>query len=119
MVDALAQIRESLVVGVELDADKYWMPLFVVMADGHVLDDNLRRRIVEELRTHASPRHVPDDIIDVPAIPHTRTGKKLEIPVKRLIQGRPSSQVIGVDTVDDPEALDHFRRFAVTSKSPR
>lgn len=64
-------------------------------------------RITADTRTHASPRHVPDDIIAVPAVPHTRTGKKREVPVRRLIQGRPLGQVIGVDTVDDLEALRH------------
>jgi acetoacetyl-CoA synthetase len=62
------------------------MPLFVVMADDIVLDDRVRTRIRDAIRTHASPRHVPDEIIAVPAIPHTRTGKKLEVPVKRLIR---------------------------------
>ncbi|NED59842.1 acetoacetate--CoA ligase, partial [Streptomyces sp. SID10244] len=87
VVEAFPEIGESLVVGAELDDTGYWMPLFVVMADGAVLDDDLRARIAEAIRSTASPRHVPDDIIEVPAIPHTRTGKKLEVPVKRLIQG--------------------------------
>lgn len=111
VVDALPEIRESLVIGAELD-DGYWMPMFVVPADGVTLDDDLRARIAEAIRTQASPLHVPDDIIAVAAIPHTRTGKKLEVPVKRLIQGRPLAQVIGTDTVDDPDALAAFARFA-------
>lgn len=112
VVEDFPEIRESLVVGAELDGSGYWMPLFVVMADGGVLDDDLRRRIGEAIRSKASPRHVPDDIIEVPAIPHTRTGKKLEVPVKRLIQGRPLMQVTGVDTVDDPDALRYFAKYA-------
>ncbi|NDZ92775.1 acetoacetate--CoA ligase [Streptomyces sp. SID6673] len=112
VVEAFPEIGESLVVGAELDDTGYWMPLFVVMADGAVLDDDLRARIAEAIRSTASPRHVPDDIIEVPAIPHTRTGKKLEVPVKRLIQGRPLVQVTGVDTVDDPDALRYFAKYA-------
>ncbi len=111
-VETLPEIREALVVGAELGESRYWMPLFVVLVDGALLDDALRARIVAAIRAEASPRHVPDDIITVPAIPHTRTGKKLEVPVKRLIQGRPLGQVTGVDTVDDPDALQYFARFA-------
>ncbi|MFC9789866.1 acetoacetate--CoA ligase [Rhodococcus sp. NPDC127528] len=111
VVDEIPEITESLVIGAELDGDRYWMPLFVVLADGHELDDPLRQKIANAIRTQASPRHVPDDIIAVPAIPHTRTGKKLEVPVKRLIQGRSLSHVIGVDTVDNPDALLHFEQF--------
>lgn len=112
IVDEMPEIRESLVIGAELEGDAYWLPLFVVLADGQELDDDLRGRIATAIRTQASPRHVPDDIIAVPAIPHTRTGKKLEVPVKRLIQGHPLGQVIGVDTVDDPDAISYFARFA-------
>ncbi|MET9198833.1 acetoacetate--CoA ligase [Gordonia sp. NPDC003585] len=117
VVDALPEIRESLVVGVELDDDRYWLPLFVVLADHVTLDDDLRARIAGAIGIGASPRHVPDDIIAVPAIPHTRTGKKLEVPVKRLIQGKPLQQVIGVDTVDDPESLAYFSRFVDGGRS--
>ncbi|MGV9711609.1 acetoacetate--CoA ligase [Gordonia sp. NPDC003424] len=120
IVEEMPQIRESLVIGAELDDGTYWMPLFVVLADGQDLDDDLRRGITDAIRTHASPRHVPDDIIAVPAIPHTRTGKKLEVPVKRLIQGRPLGQVTGVDIVDDPDALQYYARFANgTATAPR
>ena len=64
------------------------------------------------IATQASPRHVPDDIISVTAIPHTRTGKKLEVPVKRLIQGRPLSEVTARDAVDDYDALAQFTAYA-------
>lgn len=88
------------------------MPLFVVLADGVSLDVSLRSRIAGDLRSKASPRHVPDDIIAVPAIPHTRTGKKLEVPVKRLIQGHALEKVANPDAVDSFEALEYFVRFA-------
>ena len=67
------------------------MPLFVVLNPGGELDDALTGKIRRAIREGASPRHVPDEIIAVPAIPHTRTGKKLEIPVKRILQGRRSA----------------------------
>src|SRR5699024_10215762 len=93
------------------------MPLFVVLADGVELDDRLRERIREELRTKASPRHVPDDVIAVPAIPHTRTGKTLEVPVKRLIQGHPLERVANPDAVDSFDTLTYFTRFARSSEA--
>lgn len=112
VVDELPGIRESLVIGAELRDGDYWMPLFVVPAPGHELDDDLRDTIRAAIRTHASPRHVPDTIIEVPALPHTRTGKKLEVPVKRLLQGAAIDQVAGREAVDDISALEYFTRFA-------
>ncbi|MFF4213154.1 acetoacetate--CoA ligase, partial [Streptomyces sp. NPDC001796] len=73
-----------------------------------VLDDSLREKIHDAIRTGASPRHVPDEILAVPAIPHTRTGKKLEVPVKRLLQGAPADQVLNPAAVDNPELVAYF-----------
>lgn len=112
VVEELACVRESLVIGAELADGGYWLPLFVVMEPGHDLTDAVRAEISEAIRTRASPRHVPDAVIAVPALPHTRTGKKLEIPVKRLIQGADPSRVAGREAVDDPAALAYFTRFA-------
>jgi acetoacetyl-CoA synthetase len=111
VVEKLPEIREALVIGAEFSDGSYWMPLFVVVEPGSVLDDDARGRIVAALRKDASPRHVPDEIFEVPAIPHTRTGKKLEIPVKRLIQGVLADQATNRDSVDDIEALTYFARF--------
>jgi acetoacetyl-CoA synthetase len=88
-----------------------WMPLFVHLADGAVLDDALRDKIRDAIRTGASPRHVPDEILAVPGIPHTRTGKKLEVPVKRLLQGSPVERVVNPAVVDSPDLIDHFARL--------
>ncbi|NEB77602.1 acetoacetate--CoA ligase [Streptomyces sp. SID14478] len=111
VVDSLPGIRESLVIGAELADGGYWMPLFVVMEPGHELTNAVRDRIDAALRTHASPRHVPDTILAVPAVPHTRTGKKLEVPVKRLLQGDSLDQVADPGAVDDFGALTYFTRF--------
>ncbi|WP_405756997.1 acetoacetate--CoA ligase [Streptomyces sp. NBC_01420] len=112
VVDELPGIRESLVIGAELPDGDYWMPLFVVLEPGRVLDEELRDTIRSAIRTHASPRHVPDTVVEVPALPHTRTGKKLEVPVKRLLQGAAIEQVAGREAVDDFSALEYFTRFA-------
>lgn len=75
VVERLPEITEALVIGAEESDGGYWMPLFVVPTPGVTLDDALRDRIRDAVRTGASPRHVPDEILVVPAIPHTRTGK--------------------------------------------
>jgi acetoacetyl-CoA synthetase len=111
VVEAMPEIAEALVIGAELN-DGYWMPLFVVLARGCHLDEALAQRIKTVVRESVSPRHVPDEIIQAPAIPHTRTGKKIEVPIKRLIQGAPRSGVVDADAVDDRDALDWFIRFA-------
>jgi acetoacetyl-CoA synthetase len=99
------------VVGVERPEGEYWMPLFVVLTPGRELDDALTGRIRRAIREGASPRHVPDEIIAVPAIPHTRTGKKLEIPVKRILLGGDPAQVMDAGAVDDPDALRWFAAY--------
>ena len=112
VVEKLPEIREALVIGAEFPDGAYWMPLFVVVEPGNALDDATRERIVSAIRTDASPRHVPDEIWEVPAIPHTRTGKKLEIPVKRILQGVAVEQATNPDAVDDIDALSYFARFS-------
>ncbi|MFG2607120.1 acetoacetate--CoA ligase [Streptomyces sp. NPDC048514] len=108
LVERLPEITEALVIGAEEPDGGYWMPLFVVPAPGVTLDDTLREKIRDTLRTGASPRHVPDEILAVPAIPHTRTGKKLEVPVKRLLQGAPAEQVLNPSAVDNPDLVAYF-----------
>lgn len=112
VVDGIPEVAESLVIGAEQPDGGYWMPLFVVLTPGVSFDDSLRKRIARDLKEKASPRHVPDDIIAVPAVPHTKTGKKLEVPVKRLIQGHPLEKVATPDAVDSFEALEYFAQFA-------
>ncbi|MER7834342.1 acetoacetate--CoA ligase [Streptomyces sp. NPDC096040] len=119
VVERLPEITEALVIGAEEPDGGYWMPLFVVLADGAVLDDALTGRIRDAIRTGASPRHVPDEIIAVPAIPHTRTGKKLEVPVKRLLQGAPADQVVNPGAVDDPDLIDHYARLGAERRARR
>ncbi|MFD1814834.1 acetoacetate--CoA ligase [Rhodococcus gannanensis] len=104
-VEALPEVAEALVLGVEQPGGGYWMPLFVLLADGAVLDDALRERISAAIRNDVSPRHVPDAIIEAPGIPHTRTGKKLEVPVKRLMQGADADRVVDRSAVDSPELI--------------
>ncbi|WP_042405631.1 acetoacetate--CoA ligase [Streptacidiphilus carbonis] len=112
VVERLPQIRESLVVGLEQPDGGYWMPLFVVLAEGAVLDDDLRTAVRNALREQLSPRHVPDEVIAVPALPHTLTGKRLEVPVKRILSGTPLAQAVNPGSLDNPEALTPFLALA-------
>jgi acetoacetyl-CoA synthase len=112
VVEQLPEITEALVIGAEQTDGTYWMPLFVVLAEDATLTDALRNRIRTAIRDGASPRHVPDDIVAVPGIPHTRTGKKLEVPVKRLLQGGALNEVVESGSVDDAGLLDVFLRIA-------
>ena len=106
VIEELPEVQDSLVVHLE-DRDGE-LVLFVV-AD---LDDDLRARIAATLRSQLSPRHVPDTIAAVPAIPRTLTGKKLEAPVKRILRGEPAEAVASRGALADPDAIDAFVRFA-------
>ena len=112
VVEALPQIAESLVIGVELPQGGYYMPLFVALADGGPLSAELEAAILGRIREELSPRHLPDGIIAVPAIPHTKTGKKLEVPVKRLYQSTALGDAVDLGSVDDPAALHDFANRA-------
>ena len=109
VIEDLPEIVDSLVVHLEDDEGGAGeLVLFVVLADGVVLDGELSAGIAGALRSQLSPRHVPDTIRAVPAIPRTLTGKKLEAPVKRMLRGEPAESVASRDSLLDPTALDQF-----------
>jgi acetoacetyl-CoA synthetase len=89
----------------------------VQLHDGVELADELRARLGRALRSALSPRHVPDTIEAVPAIPRTLTGKKLELPVKRILQGTPVPQVVSRDALADPSVLDPFIALAAQQQT--
>ncbi|MYX43298.1 acetoacetate--CoA ligase [Streptomyces sp. SID89] len=111
-VERLPEIKESLVIGVEQPDGGYWMPLFVHLAPGAVLDDALLGRVKRTIREQLSPRHVPDEIIAVPGIPHTLTGKRIEVPVKRLLQGTPLEKAVNPGSIDDLDLLRFYEDLA-------
>ena len=112
VVEPLGGVADSLVVGVDFPDSDYYMPLFVVCAQGRDLDDGLRAEIMNAIRTQLSPRHVPDEIVATPAVPRTRTGKKLEVPVKRILSGKPLDEAVSLASVDDADAVRWYVRFA-------
>lgn len=112
VVERIPEVLESLVVGAELPDGQYYLPLFVVLREGTELDEALRRRIADLVRTEVSPRAVPDEIVRAPAVPHTLTGKRLEVPVKRLLQGAAVDSVVNLDAVDSPGTVRWYADFA-------
>ncbi|HEY7207422.1 MAG TPA: acetoacetate--CoA ligase [Gaiellaceae bacterium] len=117
VVEELPEILDSLVVHLEdEEGGAGELVLFVVLADGVELDDELRGRVAGVLRSELSPRHVPDSIQAVPAIPRTLTGKKLEAPVKRMLRGESAEAVASRDSLLDPTALDTFAEIAAGSR---
>lgn len=106
VVERIPEVADSLVVHLEDDGDVGRLLLFVALEDGNELDDALRASIADALRTSLSPRHVPDAITAVPAIPRNRTGKKLEVPVKRILLGAAIDDALTRDALADPGAVD-------------
>jgi acetoacetyl-CoA synthetase len=112
VLETMPEITETLVIGLDLPDDGYWLGLFVVPAPGNAVDDALKQKIVSTLRTRLTPRHVPDEIVEAPAVPHTLTGKRLEVPIKKLMRGTPLEKAANIAAVDDPDALRWYADFA-------
>jgi acetoacetyl-CoA synthetase len=112
-------IDDALVVNLDLPGGGFFMPLFVKLAGGRVLDERIRGEIRDRLRKEYTPRHVPDKIIQVPAIPTTLTGKKMEVPVRKILCGTPAGAAANRDAMADPAALDAFVAYARTQRDYR
>lgn len=110
-VDKVIEVKDSLILSIEKPGGEFHMPMFVVMKEGNVLTDELRKKIGAVLRADYSPRHVPDEIIAVPDIPYTISGKKTETPVKKILMGKDPSKVINRGALRNPESLDFFVAF--------
>jgi acetoacetyl-CoA synthetase len=115
VLDSVPGVADSMVLHLEDPAGGLGnLLLFVALHSGVILDDELRGFIVAGLRDRLSPRHTPDRIIAVPQIPYNHTGKKLEIPMKRILQGARRADVVSDAAVRNPEAIDRFEDFART-----
>jgi len=110
----LEEIEDALIVNLDLPEGRFFMPLFVKLREGHVLDEPLRERIRRRLRSEYSPRHVPDVISQTDAIPTTLTGKKLEVPVRRILMGMDPDKAANRAAMANPHAIDYFVRYAQT-----
>ena len=103
---------DSLVIDLSGLGEEGRLLLFVVLAEGTNLDDGLRERISSRLRSELSPRHVPDEIHAIPEVPRTLNGKKLEVPIKRILTGTPLEKAVSPGAVASAASLDYFRRLA-------
>lgn len=112
-VEGIEDVLDSLVVCTEEPGGGFFMPLFVQLRDGKTLDDTLLGTIKNALRTERSPRHVPDVILAVPAIPYTLSGKKMEVPVRKLLMGWRAEQAYSRDSMRDGAVMDWFVKFAL------
>lgn len=114
VVEELPEVLDSLVVDLEYLGRPSFMPLFVVLQPGVALDAPLTERIRQQIRTKASGRHVPDAVVQVSEIPRTLSGKKMEVPVRKLLLGASLSQVASPDAMQNPRSLDFFATYAKT-----
>ena len=117
-VEAFAEIGDSLVVDTGRLGAEGRLILYVVPAAGSELDDDLKNRIRAVLRAQLSPRHVPDEIHQVPGIPRTLSGKKLEVPVRKILHGTDPERAADPNALADPEVLRYFGRFQGGGRSP-
>jgi acetoacetyl-CoA synthetase len=111
-VEEMPEVLDSLVVDLEYLGRPSYMPLFVVLRPGEALDDALANRIKARIRERASARHVPNDVFQVTEVPRTLTGKKMELPVRKLLLGAPSEKVASPDAMANPGSLAYFAEFA-------
>jgi acetoacetyl-CoA synthetase len=114
--DAVAEVVDSLVVDIprRSNGEELWMVLFVVLAPGATLDEELTARIKRGIREDCSPRHVPNEIRQIELVPRTLSGKVLEVPVKRILMGAAPHEAASIDSLADPSSLDYFVELSKT-----
>jgi acetoacetyl-CoA synthetase len=111
-VHKINAVEDALIINIELDKGKHYMPLFVKLKPGFELNETLKSQINQQLKTDYSPRHVPDEIIEVNDIPYTISGKKMEAPIKKILMKMPLETSINLDAMRNPESVDFFIAFA-------
>jgi acetoacetyl-CoA synthetase len=112
VIEAIPEVLDSMVVDMEGLGGRPYMPLFVVLRPGVALDEALARRIKGAIRDALSPRHVPDDVFAIPEIPRTLSGKKMELPVKKILLGAEARKVANPDAMANPATLAYFEQLA-------
>ena len=114
VLEGIPEVDDAIVVNLDLPGGKFFMPMFVQLAEGVTLDDRIVSQIGARLRKEYTPRHVPDKIIQVPQIPVTLTGKKLEVPVRNILLGAPLDKAVNPSAMANPASLDVFLEYART-----
>ena len=111
-METLDEVEDSLIVNLDLPGGNFFMPMFVRLAEGLELDEALEKKIARTLRERYTPRHVPDKIYQVDQIPYTITGKKMEVPVRRILMDTPVEKAANPSVMQNPGSLDYFVGFA-------
>ncbi|ADG05745.1 acetoacetate--CoA ligase [Kyrpidia tusciae] len=116
-VESLPEVMDSLVIDLEGMEGASFMPLFVVLQEGVELDDGLKKKIRDQIRKNLSPRHVPDEIYQIREVPRTLNGKKLEVPIKKILLGTPVHKAVNLDSTANPDAVNFFVQLAEQLKA--
>ena len=112
VVEAFAEVQDSLIIDLEMLGRDSYLPLFVVMQPNQELDDDLKKRICGVLSEQISPRHVPDAILAIDQVPYTLSGKKMEVPIRKILLGLPRDEAANPGAMRNPESLAFFERYA-------
>lgn len=111
-LENVPEVLDSLIVDITIGNDQSYMPLFVVLKEGKEMTDELKKRINQEIRQSCSPRHVPNEIFLVKDLPRTLNGKKLEVPIKKILMGMPAEKAVNFGSVANPDSLAYFMDLA-------
>ncbi|MCB8945219.1 MAG: acetoacetate--CoA ligase [Ardenticatenaceae bacterium] len=111
-VESFEEVLDSLIIDLELLGRESYMPLFVVLREGVELDEALQGRIKQKLRSDVSPRHVPNEIFQIEQVPYTLSGKKMEVPIRKILLGMAVGKAANPGAMRNPEAMDYFVDFA-------
>jgi acetoacetyl-CoA synthetase len=112
VVESFDDVLDSLIIDLEFRGRDSFMPLFVVLREGVTLDDDLKQRLNHKLRADVSPRHMPNDIIQIAQVPYTLSGKKMEVPIRKILLGMDPNSVANLGAMRNPQAIDFFIEYA-------
>jgi acetoacetyl-CoA synthetase len=110
-LESIPEVLDSLVVDIPISSEESYMPLFVVMKEGEALTDDVKKRINQVIRQNCSPRHVPNEIFPVDELPKTLNGKKLEVPIKKILMGTPVEKAVNLGSLANPNTIQYFVEF--------
>lgn len=110
-LERVSEVLDSLVVDIPISSEQSYMPLFVVLKEGAMLTDDVKKRIKQVIRQSCSPRHVPNEIFTVAELPKTLNGKKLEVPIKKILMGTPVEKAVNLGSLANPDTLQYFIEF--------
>jgi acetoacetyl-CoA synthetase len=113
-LESIPEVTDSLVVDLPISSEQSYMPLFVVLREGAALTDDVKSRINQVIRSNCSPRHVPNEIFPVGELPRTLNGKKLEVPIKKILMGTPVEKAVNMGSLANPGTIHYFVEFQKT-----